>query len=171
MRCLTFSLAALALAVPAATASAQSTAMAGLGPVYQNVRKVLIASAEQMPEEHFAFKPTPEVRSFGQLIGHVANANYLLCSGAISEKNPNAEDFEKVASKAALGKAITASFEYCDKAYGIDDARGLEPVKVFWLDTNRLGVLAFQAGHNMEHYGNVVTYMRMKGLTPPSSQR
>lgn len=90
---------------------------------------------------------------------------------ATGEKSPNAEDFEKISDKAALVKGITASFEYCNKAYLMDDAKGMEATKIFGMDTNRLGILALNAGHDMEHYGNIVTYLRLKGLTPPSSQR
>jgi hypothetical protein len=83
-----------------------------------------------MSEENYAFKPTPEVRSFGQLVGHVANANYMICSMALGEKNPNAADFEKTTAKAALVQAIKDSFTYCDKAYAISDASGLEETTI-----------------------------------------
>lgn len=171
MRYRSMALSALALAAFAAPAAAQGKAVGGLGALYHNVHRVTIAAAEQMPEEHYSFKPTPEVRSFGELIGHIANANYMICSMATGGENPNKENFEKVTAKAALVKAVTESFDYCNKAYLMDDAKGMEPMKLFGMDTNRLGVLAFNAGHDMEHYGNIVTYMRMKGLVPPSSQR
>jgi uncharacterized damage-inducible protein DinB len=164
--------AALAAPLAAQTTAPSSGAVAGLGAVYGAGKRFLTQAAEQMSEENYAFKPTPEVRSFGQLVGHVANANYMICSMATGATNPNqGTDFEKTTAKADLVKALNDAFAYCDKAYQMDDAKGIEPMKLFGMDTNRLGVLAMNAGHNYEHYGNIVTYMRLKGMTPPSSQR
>ncbi|HEX9755172.1 MAG TPA: DinB family protein [Gemmatimonadales bacterium] len=168
-------LASVALAAPLAaqtTAPSGGGAVAGLGAVYGAGKRFLTQAAEQMPEEHYAFKATPEVRSFGQIVGHVANANYMICSMATGETNPkDGTNFEETTAKADLVKALSEAFAYCDKAYQMADAKGMEAMKLFGMDTNRLGVLALNAGHNYEHYGNIVTYMRLKGMTPPSSQR
>jgi len=171
MRYLILPLAVFALAVPVAPAAAQGSAVSGLGAAYHAVHGFVVGAAEAMPEANYSFKPTPEVRSFGQLIGHIANANYMFCSTATGEKSPNAEDFEKVADKAALVAAVKASFDYCTKAHGMTDAKGVESISLFGMDMNRLGVLAFNTAHDYEHYGNIVTYMRLKGLVPPSSQQ
>src|SRR6201981_348755 len=73
---------------------------------YSFVSGAVVGAAEKMPEENYSFKPTPEVRSFGQLVGHVADASYMFCSQAIGETNP-AKDIEKTKnSKAALVAAI-----------------------------------------------------------------
>jgi uncharacterized damage-inducible protein DinB len=159
----------LAVAVPA---SAQQGAVAGVGTTYGMVKGYIVRAAEQVPEEHYSFRPTPEVRTFGQLVAHVADANYMICSAATGEPNPNQVEIEKtVTAKAALVQAVKESFAYCDKAYQLPDAKALEAVNLFgMLQTNRIGALAFNAAHDMEHYGNLVTYMRMKGLVPPSSQ-
>src|SRR5258708_18950684 len=135
------------------------------------VKTNIIRAAEKMPEENYSFKPTPDVRSFGQLIGHVANAQYLFCSAVKGEK-PNAPDAEKsLTSKADLVAALKAAFGYCDAAYeGLTDAKAMENVKLFGRDRSRLSVLNFNTAHNNEHYGNIVTYMRLKGLIPPSSE-
>ena len=159
------------LALCTTSLSAQTGAVAGQGALYNVVKGYVTKAAEGMSEENYAFKPTPEVRSFGQLVGHVANANYMICSMALGEKNPNASDFEKTTAKAALVQAIKDSFTYCDKAYAISDAAGLEETTIFGMKTNKLGVLSFNSGHDMEHYGNMVTYYRLKGMVPPSSQR
>ncbi len=167
MRMLTIASLSL-LATPLA---AQGGAVAGLGAIYTVAKGNLVKAAEQMPEENYAFKATPEVRSFGQLVGHVANANYMICSMALGEKNPNATDFEKTTAKAGLVQAIKDSFTYCDKAYAMTDAAGVEEATLFGMKTNKMGILSFNSGHDMEHYGNIVTYMRLKGMVPPSSQR
>lgn len=164
---------AAVLSLAAGTAMAQNTAVSGLGAVYGAGKTFLVRAAEQMPEEHYGFKPTPEVRSFGAIVGHVASSMYFFCSTGAGDANPKqGVDIEKtVTDKAGLVQAIKDAFAYCDKAYQITDAKGLEPVEFFGMKTNRLGALAFNAGHNYEHYGNLVTYMRLKGMTPPSSQR
>ncbi len=151
--------------------SAQSGAVAGMGAIYTVAKNNVTKAAEQMSEENYAFKPTPEVRSFGQLVGHVANANFMICSMALGEKNPNATDFEKTSAKAALVQGIRDSFTYCDKAYAMPDATGMQEATLFGMKTNKMGILSFNSGHDMEHYGNMVTYFRLKGMVPPSSQQ
>jgi uncharacterized damage-inducible protein DinB len=157
--------------MPMSAVAQSGGSMAAVQPLYENVKGWLIQSAEQMPEEDFSFKPTPEVRSFGELMGHVANATYMFCAGATGEENPNSTDFEEVTSKAALVAALTGAFEFCDTAYQMPDAKALEEVTFFGRTGTRLWVLTFNVTHNWEHYGNVVTYMRLKGMVPPSSQR
>jgi uncharacterized damage-inducible protein DinB len=136
------------------------------------VKGNLIKSAEQVPETDYGFKPTPEVRSLGQILAHVADANYMICGAASGEKGP-AESVEKTkTSKADIAKALGDSFEFCDKAFeGMTDASGAAMVSFFGRQSPKLGVLAFATGHDWEHYGNIVTYMRLKGMVPPSSQR
>jgi len=159
---------ALALAIPGAV-SAQG--VASVQPLYEMAKGWLVKSAEQMPEANYAFKPTPQVRSFGELIGHVANANFMFCSSILGEKSPATQDFEKTTDRAALIKGIKDAFAYCDGAYKITDARSREPIEFFGMKGDKLWALMFNVAHNTEHYGNVVTYFRLKGMVPPSSQQ
>lgn len=140
---------------------------------FETVRGYVLKSAEKMAEADYAFKPVPEVRSFGALLGHVANANYLICARAAGEKSPAPGDIEKTkTAKADLIEALNGAFAYCDKVLGaMTDARGAEMVDFFGGRQPRLAVLAFNTAHTYEHYGNIVTYMRIKGLVPPSSER
>jgi uncharacterized damage-inducible protein DinB len=139
--------------------------------VYTIVKNNVIKAAEKMPEENYAFKPTDTVRSFGQLVGHIADAQYFFCSVSSGEKNPAPGIEKSKTSKADLVKALRDAFGFCDKVYdGLNDQRAAEAVKIFGQDSNRLSVLTFNSAHNNEHYGNIVTYMRMKGLVPPSSE-
>lgn len=165
------SIVVVSLSLVASPLMAQTGAVAGIGTVYNVAKGYVTKAAEQMDEANYSFKATPEVRSFGQLLGHIANANYMFCSTALGEKNPNSADFEKSTAKADLVKAIKDSFTYCDKAYAISDADGIKDVTLFGMKTNRIGVLSFNSAHDMEHYGNLVTYFRLKGIVPPSSQR
>ncbi|CAN5787624.1 hypothetical protein BH24ACI5_BH24ACI5_29070 [soil metagenome] len=146
------------------------TASAGLKNLYTNVKNFIVSSAEAMPEEHYAFKPTPEVRSFGELLGHIANANYNFCAAPKKTASPNTDNIEKTATtKAALVAAVKESFAFCDSAYELANAGLTEMVKSGQREVGAGYPLTFNVAHNFEHYGNIVTYMRMKGLVPPSS--
>ncbi len=137
---------------------------------WDSVKKNVSASATQMPENEYSFQPTPEVRSFGKILGHLANEHYLICSTAKGEKDPNTVDFEKTTAKADLLKALTASITYCDGVFaGMTDAKAFDTVEMFGSKFKRLGTLELNVMHDSEHYGNLVTYMRMKGHVPPSS--
>jgi uncharacterized damage-inducible protein DinB len=160
---------AAALAALPVTASAQS--VAAIKPLYESFRGWLVAAAQQMPEADYSFKPTPEVRSFGEILGHTAGANYMFCAAALGEENPNKTDYEKAASKAEIVKGLEASFTYCDKAYAMPDADAMQEITFFRQKGTKLWVLNYNATHDAEHYGNIVTYMRLKGMVPPSSQR
>jgi uncharacterized damage-inducible protein DinB len=139
---------------------------------YKLVSGEVIAAAEKMPEQNYSFRPTPDVRSFGQLVGHVADAQYGFCSTATGEKNPM-EDIEKTkTSKADLVAALKDAVAYCTKAYaGMTDAQGSQTVKLMNYDVARLAVLSVNTAHTDEHYGNMVTYLRLKGIVPPSSEK
>jgi uncharacterized damage-inducible protein DinB len=139
--------------------------------VYGRLKDILLRSADKVPAENYSFKPTDSVRSFGQIIGHVADAQYLFCAIAVGEKNPDPKIEQSKTSKADLIAALKQAFAYCDKAYdSMTDATGAQMVKLFGSDTPKLGILTVNNLHNMEHYGNLVTYMRLKNIVPPSSE-
>ena len=146
--------------------------------LYSFIAGAAVGAAAKMPEENYSFKPTPDVRSFGQLVGHVADANYGFCAAAAGEKPPaggfdGSNSFEKSkTAKADLEKALAASFEYCDKVYtNMTDTAAAQMVKLFVNELPKLSVLEFNTHHEFEHYGNMVTYMRLKGIVPPSSEQ
>ena len=139
---------------------------------YGRVKDVLLRSAEKMPEENYSFKPTDTVRSYGQIIGHVADAQYMFCSIALGEQNPEPKIEQTKTSKADLIAALNTAFAYCDKAYdGMTDAKAVEMVKLFGNEWPRLSALTVNNMHDLEHYGNLVTYMRLKNIVPPSSEQ
>jgi uncharacterized damage-inducible protein DinB len=131
----------------------------------------VVAAAQKMPEENYSFKPTPDVRSFGQLVGHVADASYSFCSLATGEANPS-KDIEKTkTSKADLVAALKDGVAYCHKALdGMTDEKGSQMTKFFNFNLARLTLFSLNTAHTDEHYGNMVTYMRLKGLVPPTSE-
>lgn len=166
-----FALPSAALAQEAAKpAQPPLSASTGIKNLYGTVRGYVIAAAEAMPEEHYAFKPTPDVRSFGELLGHIANANYNFCAAPKKTASPNKVNIEKTATtKAAIVTAVTESFAFCDSAYEIADAGLTEMIKMGQREVGAAYPLTFNVAHTFEHYGNIVTYMRLKGLVPPSS--
>ena len=160
----------LCAAPAAAQANAANPAMGSVKPLWEQTTRYLMAAAEQMPEAEYGFKPTPDVRSFGQLVGHVANAQRMICSAAMGEQAQGGQNAEELTQKAALVEALRASNAVCERAYGQSDESALQVARLFGQERTRLSALVLNAAHNFEHYGNIVTYMRIKGMVPPSSQ-
>lgn len=160
---------ALAFAAFPGMLAGQTTA--AMQPLFESNKQYLVRSAEAMSEANYGFKPVATVRSFGEIIGHLANENYLMCAPAMGKANPMAsKDYEKVTSKADLVAALKAALAFCDEAYKLPDARLRDPVEIFGMKNTALWAITLNLQHNGEHYGNLVTYMRIKGMVPPSSQ-
>jgi uncharacterized damage-inducible protein DinB len=139
--------------------------------VQTQVTSWIQSAAEKMPEGEYAFRPDPAMRSFGEILGHIADANYLFCSSVLGESNPSLNIEKTKTTKAELTSALREAFSHCNRAYSeLTDENAHETVKAFGQERNRLGVLWFNASHNLEHYGNLVVYMRTKGIVPPSSE-
>jgi uncharacterized damage-inducible protein DinB len=184
-RVLVLSICFVGIAVPAGAQTSDggadqslSTSMAASAKaMHAIIRRDLAEAADAMPADEYAFKPTPQVRSFGELIGHVANANFYFCSQAKNEKSPATQNYERAADKAAIAKGLKDSLAYCDDIYAsTTDGNFTEAVKVAGpggssTATIRGLVLMFNTTHNNEHYGNVIVYMRLKGHVPPSTAR
>jgi uncharacterized damage-inducible protein DinB len=132
----------------------------------------IVKSAEAMPEANYSFQPTPDVRTFGQLIGHVADAQYSFCGNVSGDKTKHPSLEKTVTAKADLVQGLKDSVTYCQAVYtAMTDAKGgSEMVKFIGRDMPKLSVLDINTAHADEHYGNIVTYLRIKGLVPPSSQ-
>ena len=136
--------------------------------MYRGVKTLLVRSAERMPEENYGFRPVETVRTFGQILGHVADSQYAFCSTVLGEKNPAPKVEQSKTTKADLVAALKDAFAYCDKAYdGLTDASAAELVGPG--PSPKLGMLTIANVHGVEHYGNLIVYMRMKNLVPPSS--
>ena len=183
-RVLTVALCLLSTAVPAAAQTTgagyvetlSGSMAASANAMHKTIRRELAEAARIMSAAEYSFKPTPDVRSFAQLVGHVANGNFFLCAQAKGEKSPATGDYEKTTDKDALVKALDDSLAYCDSAYAATtDATFTELVKLAAPgpshEAARGAVLMFNTSHNNEHYGNLVVYMRLKGHVPPSTAR
>ena len=154
-----------------APSAASNPAINGTQMAWGLMTRYFTAAAEQMPESDYGYKPVPTVRSFGEMVGHVAGAQYMFCAAVLGEPQKSEDDIEKSAkTKAALVAALKASNEYCARAYQLSDAATAAQIKLFGRDQSKAFALSLNATHVGEHYGNLVTYMRMKGMVPPSSQ-
>jgi uncharacterized damage-inducible protein DinB len=172
----------LAVLVQASSVIAQ-TPPAGANPVTQGLRQNwdgaklnIKESADLMEEANYGFKPVDSVRTFGQILAHLAGANFVFCAAAKGEKPPHAEDaFEKTATtRAQIIKAVADSHAYCDSVFAsMDDKKLGETIEMpFGMGKSaRARALVMNIGHGNEHYGNLVTYFRLKGIVPPSSRR
>jgi len=161
-----------------ASPSARSTRPVGTNTGVESARAMwnqitrnITTAAEELSEADYAYRPTPEVRTFGQQIGHVAGSQYMICAAALGEAERAEDEIEKSrTTKAGLVEALKASTEYCNRAYAQTDAALGGEIQLFGQKQTRMYALVLNAVHNGEHYGNIVTYMRMKGMVPPSSR-
>jgi uncharacterized damage-inducible protein DinB len=139
--------------------------------VYGGMKLILLRSAEKMPEENYGFRPTEAVRTYGQILGHVTDVAYSFCSKVRGEKDPNPNNEKTKTSKADLIAALKDVFAYCDPAYeGMTDTSGAILVKFMGMPSTKLALLNGNILHMTEHYGNLVTYMRLKNIVPPTSE-
>jgi uncharacterized damage-inducible protein DinB len=139
--------------------------------IYSVAKNDILKSAEKIPDNLWSYQPTPQVRTIGQLFAHVADGQYEFCGSAAQDKNA-AKDVEKTAkTKEEIIAAVKTAFAYCDATYAkMTDASAAAVVPFFGRQSTRLGIMDFNIAHTMEHYGNLVTYMRLKNIVPPSSE-
>jgi mono/diheme cytochrome c family protein len=162
-----------ALAQAPASPDADNPASAALRQFYNGAKRNILGGAEKMPEESYSFRPVAEVRNFGELVAHIAGGNYLFCSGVKGEPSPvDAAELEKThTTKAQLLPALQASFEYCDPLFAsLTDSQLGDKVQFFGGEITKSRPFTLTVAHSWEHYGNMVTYLRLKGIVPPSSE-
>ena len=141
---------------------------------WANEKRNIVESADQMPEANYGFKPVDGVRTFGQILAHVADTNNFYCARSKGEPPPIPDGtLEKTATtKAAIVKALRDSVAYCDAVYAaLTPATVADMVTAGNNQIPRVQPLFTNISHNVEHYGNLVTYFRMKNMVPPSTKR
>jgi uncharacterized damage-inducible protein DinB len=184
---------ACAAIVTAAACSRGTSGLASSEPLIRSVesmhggvRQFMLKAADDIPDEDLTYKPTADVRSVGQILLHVAYWQYFFCGEAKGEKperpalltafNAQHENLEAIgATKATVVEALRASYDYCDTAFKTltpEDAGKIIAAPGFMhIDqAPRIHFLSYNVSHANQHYGNLVTYMRLKGRVPPSSQ-
>jgi uncharacterized damage-inducible protein DinB len=137
---------------------------------YNGIKNTLMRAAEKMPDENYSFRTVPEVRTYGEMVTHIADIQFMLCGLANGEQKQGKAPEQK--AKAAATAYLKSSFEYCDGVYNsMTDAAGAAKVKMFGREMTKMGVLNFNIVHDNEMYGTMVAYLRIKGIVPPSSER
>ena len=130
-----------------------------------NMQDKIAKAAEMMPESKYSYRPTKEVRSFAELLTHVGDISYILCSNAKGEATPGTTAAKS--SKPEIRAYLKGAFDYCDGVYsGYTDAHLNDPADFFGFKTNKMFILTQVGNHDALHYGNLVTYLRINGLEP-----
>jgi uncharacterized damage-inducible protein DinB len=130
-----------------------------------NMQDKIMKSAEAMPESKYSYRPTKDVRSFAEILDHVANISYILCSNVKGEANPDTAT--AMGSKTQIVAHLKSAFDYCDGVYsGFTDAHLNDRADFFGVKTNKMFILTQVGNHDALHYGNLVTYLRINGLVP-----
>jgi DinB superfamily len=162
----------LLAASAAALAYAQNPLTDAVMTRYKNIRQSLLDSAEVMPADSYSFRLTPAQRTFAEWVGHVASGNFGYCAVIKGEKTPDTSHIHDAADKAVLSQALKKSFDYCDAALaGMTDAKALAAASVGGKQLYPVTGMVNLVSSGNEHYGNMVGYMRAKGITPPSTAR
>ena len=169
------SLLLLAIATPLVAQQQQSAdppraAVAAARSSWMAAHNYIVRSAELMSEADFAFKPVATVRSFAQIVAHVADDEMGWCAQILGEPLKQTQVEKTLTAKADVIKVIRDAGTYCEKAYGISDAQAAAVTTIWGGQQPKIRGLMDNAAHDWEHYGNIVTYMRIKGMVPPSSQ-
>jgi hypothetical protein len=153
--------------------------VAALQGSYGGLKGMVTAVAAEMPEPDYGSKPSamPEVRTFGQVIAHIAQSQFDVCARVRSVPNPmQGRHLEQdLKSKADIEKALADSFTFCDEAFSATtDENNVQPVRMQFgprvLELPRVSVLYGLLAHTSEMYGVGTVYLRAKGLVPPASE-
>jgi hypothetical protein len=157
------------LAISAGSAQAQNPIVNSSKASFAEVKDYVLRSAGKVPENLWSFQPTPDVRTFGQLVAHIGDGQYEICGAIGTPTNKNIE--KTVKGKAATIAAVKEAFAYCDALYAkMTDADAAQVVTVFGQKSTKIGVMETNTQHTNLHYGNMITYMRIKGIVPASSE-
>ncbi len=163
-----------------AAVAAQTTSGPTNNPVSTALRDVLpgrqkntVAAVEAMPADKFNYKPSADQRTFGQLVVHMAETNYLLCSKAAAVSAPKVEDAKDSDSKDKLVAALKASFDFCSDALAkMDDSKLAETTEGFGgKQVTRAWISLVLAGTWADHYAEAAMYLRLNGVLPPTAKK
>ena len=169
-------LVALALAGQAAAGPGAETTSPYISEIkqyyYDAVKRNVTAMVEKMPEDHFAFKPVADVRTFGESVAHVADAQARNCN-LVSGAGSTTLGADKKRTKAELVAALEKSFAICDAAFAaLTDSNAREMVKTgqSGFQLSKLSLLVSMISHSNEQHGYMAVYLRLKGIVPPSTE-
>jgi hypothetical protein len=133
--------------------------------------KNMVAAADSMPADKYNFKPTPEMITFGHLVGHIAQSNAFLCSKISGVAAPDSK-LADTDPKDKLVAALKASFEFCTTVLAnVDDSKLSDPLVLFGnRPSSRAGALITLSDDWYDHYSAQAVYLRLNGILPPTAQ-
>jgi hypothetical protein len=159
-----------AQAVPAETKNPVSAALREILPGRQ---KNTVAAIEAMPADKFNYKPSGDQRTFGQLVDHMVETNYLLCGKAAAVPASTVEGTKDTDSKDKRVTAVKASFDFCSEALAkMDDSKLTETTEGFGgKQVTRAWISLVLAGTWADHYAEAAMYLRLNGVLPPTAKK
>jgi len=166
-------LAAAAAAAQPTSAQTRNPVSTALRDTLPNRQKNTVAAVEAMPADKFNYKPSADQRTFGQLVIHMADANYFLCSKAAAVLAPKVEEVKDTDSKDKLVAALKASFDFCSDALEkMDDSKLGEATEGFGgKQVTRAWISLVLAGTWADHYAEAAMYLRLNGVLPPTAKK
>jgi uncharacterized protein YciI/uncharacterized damage-inducible protein DinB len=139
---------------------------------YTSQKRNLLEAVDKAPESIFPYRPTAEVMTFAELVAHITASNFSDCSVLKGEANPNAANTAKPVSKADVSAFLKSSFDYCDPVIqSLTDSQLPDKVQRGTREVVKAGSGVHILWHPSLHYGNLITYMRLKGIVPPETER
>lgn len=159
------------LAAAAQPLAAQDSMAEILRQQWAASRSKMVAIAEAMPADKYNYRPTPEVRSFGEILAHVAGESITEMELVGGAKPGEMNRYESLKSRDQIVRALSDSYDYGTKVLAkLTDQQAMEDVPYHRRQSPRWLVVMGDIGHTKEHYGNLVTYLRLNGIVPPSSR-
>lgn len=157
---------------------AQSTGDSAANPLstavrhsYDSDKRNLLETAQKVPEDDYSFRPTPDIRTFAEVLNHIASSQMHTCSTVLGSSMRYSSPANN-ASKDNVMAALKASFEECDRAYNsLTDATGMQTISSYRGKVPKLAALMMNNEHDSEEYGVLTVYMRLKDIVPPSTAR
>lgn len=162
----------LTAAAPTRAQSADTVQMTALRGERATIARYWLSATDQIPDSLYGYRPVPEVRRIAELVAHIIDAEFAVCAGLRGDP-PRPPQFEKAAitAKARLRPLLQQAMEYCAGAYATGTDRSLgDQVDFFGTPVVRQFAMTHDIAHMNEHYGNLVTYMRLLRMVPPSSR-
>jgi len=138
---------------------------------YSTLKPNVIKAAEKMPDADFQFKPTEDIRTFARVVNHITEAQFRTC-GTLNGSKDIAKPPADTADKATIVAALRASYDECDKAYmALTDSNITEIITLGQNKRSRIGMAWGNVSHDNEQYAELSTYLRLKGIAPPTSEK
>jgi uncharacterized damage-inducible protein DinB len=157
--------------LPGAAAEAGHDFSSDFGPDWELQKAYTLEVAEAMPAEKYTFKPTEEMRTFGELMAHIGSSNYSFSANARGAEPPAEARFEGEATKERVVAFLRGAFDYAAEAIAsLDDQQAKEEISIFGgrLTLTRAKLIEFMRNHTTHHRGYALPYLRLNGIKPPA---